>query len=381
MLNSTPLRLSRSHVAIACALLCSLAAAGWQATVAHFDYSGNWTAFYRTSSRLPIPAQQNLYRFPDSDGYDGQFYHLIAQDPLFLHGAAGYIDAPRLRYRRILLPALAWLAAFGKPAVATYTYIAAVILFLGLGAYWLSGYATLAGRSAWWGLAFFFVPAAFLSLDRLTVDIALAALTVAFGLYWRAGPLWKLYLVLLFAPLAKETGLLLLAAYCLYALFQRQWSRAAAMATAGLPTAVWWLYVQRHTPDYPAAWLRIPFQAAVEAMLHPEHYHLRKFWIMPLEYLAWAGLILAIAMAIARCTKDNPLCLAAFFFAVLAAVINFSVWEEVEAFGRVFTPLFLLLPLARPNRWSLIPMLALLPRASTYPISETLSAMRAFLPH
>ena len=103
------------------------------------------------------------------------------------------------------------------------------ILFLGLGAYWLSRYAMLTGRSPGWGVAFFFVPGAFLSLDRLTVDIALAAFTVGFALYWRTGPLWKLYLVLLFAPLAKETGFLLLAAYCLYAVLRRHWSRAAAM--------------------------------------------------------------------------------------------------------------------------------------------------------
>jgi hypothetical protein len=66
---------------------------------------------------------------------------------------------------------------------------------------------------------------------------------------------------------------------------------------------------------------------------------------------------------------------------VLAATINFGVWEEVEAFGRTFTPLLLLLPLARANRWSMVPLLALIPRASTLPISETAGIARALLPH
>ncbi|MGO9230792.1 MAG: hypothetical protein ACLQKA_16495 [Bryobacteraceae bacterium] len=377
------LRGNASAIAVACALLCCVAAAGWQAAVARFDYGGNWTAFFRTGSLAPLPpaaAHESLYRF-QSGGYDGQYYHLIAQDPLLLHGTVRYIDHPRLRYRRILLPALAWLTAFGRPATATYTYIAMVILFLGLGAYWLSRYAVLVGRSPWWGMAFFLVPAAFLSLDRLTVDIALAALTIGFALYWRSGPLWKLYLVLVLAPLARETGFLLLAAYCLHAVFERHWSRAAAMASAGIPAATWFLYVQRQTPDRPEAWLQIPFQAAMEVMLHPERYPLRKWFITPLEYLAWMGLILAIAMAIGRCKRDNPLCLAAFFFAVFAATINFTVWDEAEAFGRVFTPLLVLLPLAQPDRWSLLPLLAILPRALTYPTSETVGVFRALLRH
>lgn len=377
------LRQNASAIAVVCALLCAGAAVGCQAAVAHFDYGGNWTAFFRTGSYAPLPpadARKNFYRFP-SGGYDGQYYRLIARDPLLLHATAVYVNSPRLRYGRILLPALAWLMALGRPAAVTYTYFAAVILFLGLGAYWLSRYAVLAGRSAWWGAAFLFVPAAFISVDRLTVDIALAALTIGFALYWRAGPLWKLYLLLVFAPLAKETGILLLAAYCLHALFGKRWARAAAMGSAAIPAAIWGLYVRLHAPAFPSEWIRIPFQAAMEAMLHPERYPLRKWFVTPLEYLAWMGLLLAIAMAIGRVKRGNPLSLAAFLFAVLAATINFTVWVEVEAFGRVFTPLLILLPLEWPAGWSLVPLLAVLPRAAVYPLSESASAIRALLPH
>lgn len=376
------LRQNASAVAIVCALLCGGAALGWQAAVADFDYGGNWTAFFRTGLHAPLPPaeRENLYRFP-SGGYDGQYYRLIGQDPLLLHGASGYVSAPSLRYGRILLPALAFLMALGRPAAVTYTYFAVVILFLGLGAYWLSRYAVLAGRSPWWGVTFLFVPAAFISIDRLTVDIALAALTIGFALYWRAGPLWKLYLVLLFAPLAKETGVLLLAAYCLYAIFGKHWARAAAMGSAGIPAAIWFLYVRLRAPDVPGNWFSIPFRAASEAMLHPERYPLRKWFVTPLEYLAWMGLLLAIAMAIGRLKRNNPLCLAAFLFALLAVTINFSVWEEVESFGRVFTPLLILLPLEWPARWSLVPLLAVLPRAAVYPLSETAGVFRSLLPH
>jgi hypothetical protein len=79
--------------------------------------------------------------------------------------------------------------------------------------------------------------------------------------------------------------------------------------------------------------------------------------------------------------RNNPLSLAAFLFAVLAATINFTVWEEAESFGRVFTPLLILLPLEWPAGWSLVPLLAVLPRAAVYPLSETAGVIRALLPH
>lgn len=369
-----------SHLALACALLSTGAAAAWQAAVAHFDYGGNWTAFFRIGGHIPLPAiaaEEQLYRFPHGTGYDGQFYRLIAQDPLLLHGTGRYIDAPRLRYRRILVPALAWLLAFGSPSAATYTYIAVMLLFLWSGAYWLSRCATLAGLSGWWGMAFLFVPGVVVSLDRLTVDIAISALTVGFAFYWRAGPLWKLYIVLLLAALAKETGFLLVAGYILYVLLRRNWTRALAMATAAIPAAFWCLYVQVHTGDYGTKWARIPFRAAMHGMLHPELYPSRQWFVTPFDYLAWLGLLLAIGLAIVRLRTNNPLCLAALFLAALAAVVDFSVWQEAEAFARVFTPLFLLLPLARPDVWSALPLLAVIPRASALPISETIHAVRA----
>jgi hypothetical protein len=345
---------------------------------AAFDYGGNWTAFYRTGSHIRLPAvaaQENIYVSDASGGggYDGQYYRLIAQDPFLLHGTGSYIDSPRLRYRRILVPAMAWLAALGSPRRATYTYIVVVLFFLGLGAYWLSRYAAAIGQSPWWGLAFLFSPAVFLSLDRLCVDIALAALTIAFALYWKDEPV-KLYLVLVLATLAKETGFLLLAGYCLYQLFQRQWSKMIVMATAGVPAALWFLYVQGHTSDYATAWIQLPFSAALEGMLHPALYPARRWYIAPFDYLAWIGMLLAIFLAIARWRKDDPLSRAAFLFALLAAVIDFNVWQEVEGFGRAFTPLLLLLPMAWPSRWALLPTLLMLPRAMVFSLSETLTA-------
>jgi hypothetical protein len=370
------------NTAILCALIACAASAVWMAAVVRFDYAGNWTAFYRTGAGIHLPARsagENLYllRGAASGGYDGQYYRLIAQDPGLTHGTDRFIDAPRLRYRRILVPALAWFAALGDPTRSTYTYIPVVLTFLGLGAYWLSRYAARCGLNPWCGLAFVLAPAAFISIDRLTVDIALAALTVAFALYWDAAPLWKLYLVLLFAPLSKETGIFFIGAYCLYALTERLWTRAFVIATAAVPSALWFLYVQSRTARDATAWIRLPFQSVFEAMFHPELLPGRPWYIVPLDYLSWIGLVLAILLAFFRWRSTNPLPLAAVMYAVLAASIDFNVWQEVEGFGRAFTPLLILLPFTRRDWISLCPLLFLLPRALVFPFSETMHMFAA----
>ena len=48
---------------------------------------------------------ENLVRFTGTIGYDGQWYHLMAHDPLMKRNYQIYMDHPALRYPRILMPA------------------------------------------------------------------------------------------------------------------------------------------------------------------------------------------------------------------------------------------------------------------------------------
>ncbi len=199
--------------AIACGALAAVLVLGWQFLTVRSNYGGHWTALFCTGARLPQPpglACGAIYTFANSHGYDGQFYHYIAHDPFFQQGFSEYIDAPALRCRRLLVPCLAWLLAAGRPRRIDAAYVAVVAGFVFLGSWWLARYALLGSAHAAWGLAFLLVPATLVSMDRLTVDVALAALTVAFVFYSRPGPSWKLYPVLALAPLARETGLLLI---------------------------------------------------------------------------------------------------------------------------------------------------------------------------
>jgi hypothetical protein len=71
-------------------LLCLLYALGaavvvlsWQAATVHVNYGGNWTALFTTGELHPAPPELagNTYRFPASNGYDGQFYRYVAHAP------------------------------------------------------------------------------------------------------------------------------------------------------------------------------------------------------------------------------------------------------------------------------------------------------------
>ena len=55
-------------------------------------------------------------------------------------GRPPFVDNPRLRWRRILVPALAWLCALGQSDFVDSAYFGVLLGFVFLGAYWLSRY-------------------------------------------------------------------------------------------------------------------------------------------------------------------------------------------------------------------------------------------------
>ena len=67
-------------------------------------------------------------------------------------------------------------------------------------------------------------------MDRMTVDGALAALAIAVAWYSRIESPVRLYTVLAMAFLARETGVLLVAACCVVDLLAKRFKRAAIWA-------------------------------------------------------------------------------------------------------------------------------------------------------
>jgi hypothetical protein len=372
------------------ALICLSIGFTWQALTVHYNRDGNWTALFLTGSRFPVPpalASEKLYVFPDSAGYDGQMYHYIAHDPLMRHGFAKFIDSPRLRYRRILLPASAFLMALGQQAAIDKCFIACNLLFLFLGAWWVARYFVLSGLSAFWAVLFVAVPAAVTSLDRLTVDLALTSLAMGFAYYAKIEARWKLYAVLVAAGLCRETGIILIVAYCLSRLLQRRYTQTVFYSTAVLPTVVWYLYVNSRTEAILGSWFRVPFSGIATWAMHPFPYQYSaavNALILGLEYLSMAGVVLACVLAVLMLFRNpfGPLEIAAALFTGLAVCFNEGFYQDALGGGRVLSPLLIFLILANAANLSVVwclPLLMVAIRTWLQLLSPFLSIVKSIL--
>lgn len=336
----------------------ALTACAWQVLVAHYLYGGNCTGLFLTGERFPPPPPlaAEIRRSP-GDGYDGQFYHYIAHDPWFRRGFAPYIDAPRLRYRRMLLPALANLLAAGQDRYIDRTYIALVLLGIFLGIWWTGAFAHLHGSSPWLGLGFLLAPGVMISIDRLVVDGMLATACAGFLWFLETDPGWPLYIVLLAAALVRETGLLLSASYIAALLWERRWRRAAAFLTSALPAAAWFWWVARHTSPEGTPWFHdLPLAGYLHQLLHPNSYPLGSsaaLAVVILDYAALAGVALAgfYALRSLRRKTLSPDTIAIVCFAALACLLpSGDFWSDPDGYGRILTPLVLLLALEALRR-------------------------------
>ena len=355
------------------ATLCLVLVLSWQCVTVTFNYGGNWTALFCTGDMYPVPPQlasENIYVFSDSTGYDAQFYHYIAHDPVPPGEMFAYVEAPRMRYRRILMPALAYLIAFGQEQFIDFSYFAAGYLFLFLGVWWLGAYAEQLGLHSAWGAAFLLMPASIVFVDRLTVDHALAALTAGFVLYAARQSRWKLYAVLALAPLARETGLLLVCAYTLHCLVGKHWKRAAVYATAALPWLGWSVFLWFRTEPASYATSLVPLRSLLHRLVNPVDYPPD----VPLERLvqfgdamALLGMLAAIVLGLVYFARvpRNPIAIAGLLLALMAVLLQKTdVWQTVYNYPRIFCPLVVVVMATwLPRR----PWLAVLPLALMTP--------------
>ena len=345
----------------------------WQFATVHANYNGDWTALFSIGALQRHPPQNatgRVYLFAKSHGYDGQFYRYIAHDPFLRTDLKNYVDDARLRYRRILVPLLAYLLAGGRQALIDPAYELVFLLSIGLGIYWSCRIAQRAGLAAAWGLIFLALPAVLITADRLVVDATLAALTAAF-VYYSSAPSWKLFVVLAGAILTRETGFLLLLAYCCYLAWQKQIRWAGVFLLSSAPALAWYGYLQ-WTITVPSAhppWL--PFVTIVHALGHPARYAPTVPFVAAIhvaDYVALGGALLGFVFAIASFARrpGDPWRIAAVLFTILGlSIVIPDQWIDVYSFGRYYTPIWVCLggvAAQERNPWLLLPIAMLLPR-------------------
>lgn len=269
------------------------------------------------------------------------------------------------------------------PAALHGAYVGLVLLWAALGTAGFAAWAMQRGRSPAWGVLFLLVPATFVSLDRMTADVALAALCVAFVLCSHQRRIAPLLAVIVLATLVRETGLLLWAAAVGAALVRRDWRHAGLLLPALLPALAWYAFVAARTPlaRYPNSF--VPLQGTVHAFLEPPDRGepppsteaispLRARWrrVAPvvtatLTRAALLGALCAIGMGLALLRDPtDPTHLVASAFALLGVFLQRpDNWLQVYDFGRVYSPLLIVLAMrsVAGSRWGLLPIALMAP--------------------
>lgn len=276
-------------------------------------------------------------------GYDGQWYQIIAHDPLLRLHYDRYIDLPRLRYRRILTPGLAYLIAAGRQPYIDAALFVVCWLFVGLGTYCLAELAVDAGRTPLWGLLFLIIPPTLSAIDRMTVDLAICALIPATILAARSQRWGLLWLTLAATALSRETGVLVTMATLLWLLRQRKIRLAAILSSSILPALLWFAFLQTHTAgDYGASSLGFikPFFVSFAGPLGETAFV--RIWrigtMASVLAFLWCA-IRSVVLAIRDRFHDFSLILS-FLFAALLLLFQMSIiWEEPNGFTRIHGPL------------------------------------------
>ncbi len=203
----------------------------WQALTVRYNYGGNWTALFQMGDKTPLPDElkPGAYVWKNYAGYEGEEARVVAHDPLNRRGWGRYLDEPELRYTRWLMPALAHLAGGGRLERTDAAYLGVFLFFAALGAY------AMVLAFGWAGLCFAILPATLISMDRMTVNVSLAAL-VACALAAGKRRAWPwFWAAVALAPAAHPQGWALPAAAFFAGLRWKRWFQMAAAVVAGLP--------------------------------------------------------------------------------------------------------------------------------------------------
>ena len=326
---------------------------GWQALTVHANYGGNWTGLFRTGGAMRAPERlaASTFRNRDPQGYDGQFYRYLAHDPFLQQGTAAYFDDALLRSRRILVPLTAWVLAGGRQGAIDFAYVLVVGGFVWLGTYWLGRIMEREGRHTALGLLFLAVPATLVAMDSMTVDVALAALTVGFVWQLSTGRERGLWFILAAAGLVRETGLALAVASVAAALAQRDFRKAFGRATAVLPALAWYGYLYAALPAGQVAiphWIpQLELGVLVRAMDPPRYPLLGapvERMVRLLDSLALAATMAAATIGMVR-IRVWPRAVGialALYAALLLSMTNPKFWIDPYGYSRAFAPIFAL---------------------------------------
>lgn len=316
---------------------------------------------------LPELKAVNHYEMPDSVGYDSQYYAEIAlrpnpADPLLKKS----VDGLAYRARRILFPALAWLAGGGDPARVLNAFalenIVCWFLLAALLMRWLPPVSW--GNCMRWAAVLFSFGLTF-SVARALLDGPSLVLIAAGMALVEARRPWLAAAVLGLSGLGKDTNVLAAAAMRLpERTDERAWGAwIARCALVILPLAAWMLclrlLVGRGEDLGDARNFAPPFAALADKLLQSLSQLLAEGYPSLAKYdlLVVAGLLAQFLFFALRRRWSDPWWRLGAAYALLMVFLGGAVWENYPcAAARVLLPMTLAFNISVPRRrwWPLL---------------------------
>ncbi len=319
-------------------------------------HDGDPTAFVSAGDRVTRPAEApGLAVKEDSDGYDGQYFHRLARNPLTRDARefGTRLDRPAYRHQRIAYPAAVWALTGGRADLVPWALIGVNLAAVAALGYLAARLAQDAGRPAWWGLVAAGWPGLLVALAYDLSEVLAAALLAATLLALRRERWRSATLLLVAAGLTRETTLVLALAIVAAAVVRRwppgAWARAVTgdgaippVAVGLVPLAVaggfrvaltwWWADVPTTGPDIPS-FVGVPFVALARQL---------GSWVVGGDVVGYYQLfqvvvLLAVVVALGRSLLDREAGLPHERLALLATLVVLSmlpVWDRSVVFLR-----------------------------------------------
>ncbi len=184
------------------------------------------------------PPYEQLGTGFDRNGYDGQFYYVLAQAPWRSHALD--LDVPAVRHARVLYPAICWALSGGDARGLLWAMplvnLLAIAALSGLGA-WT---ARSTGMSPWWGTLLPFAVNAGMPLLRNLTDVWSTLTVAALLIAWlRCGPWWSAMLCAAAALSAREQNIAVVLLVLAFTVWRRDQRWTLGLLAAILMWSLW----------------------------------------------------------------------------------------------------------------------------------------------
>lgn len=292
-------------------------------------------------------AFENLKIYPDSQGYDGQFYYRLALDPFTdkLEDFGVVFDVPQYRQQRILYPLIVWSMSLGNPYLIPYMLI--LVNFISLCVIgWCGGYFfKLRNYHSVLGILFPLYYGFFISFALDLVEILEVALLMVAILTLHRNQFFFIFFILL-AMLAKETALILVVTMIIYQFFRRS-NRWPILILPILAYLIWriWLYQNWSSDNFDAVRYSIGFPLSgflsfVISIIQGEKGGTQLVWMF--QILSIVVFFLLVILKIRHSDAFGFIKLGWIIYAFLAFSLTRAVWVEDWAFMRALSEFYVL---------------------------------------